>query len=83
VANDIDVTHRINAKLRVDASGLPGLSLCSKDRCIGIRGSFGLPRAEGNKIVVVDDREGLGIVAALEIERLILGSVDVDDLTWF
>jgi hypothetical protein len=22
VANDIDVTHRINAKLRVDASGL-------------------------------------------------------------
>jgi hypothetical protein len=58
------------------------LSLCSKVRCIGIRGLVGLPHVEGNKIVVVDDREGLGIVTALEIERLILGSVDVDNLTW-
>ena len=38
--------------------------------------------SKATRLVVVDDREGLGIVTALEIERLILGSVDVDNLTW-
>ena len=56
----------------------------SKARCTGFEGLAGLlvGNAQGNAIGV-DDRKRFSIFTALEIERLVMGTVDVDNLTWF
>jgi hypothetical protein len=57
----------------------------SKARSTGFEGLHGwLDRvAGGNRAIGVDDRKRFSILTALEIERLVGGAVDVDDLTWF
>jgi len=57
----------------------------SKARCTGFEGLAGLLDrvAGGNRAIGVDDRKPFGILTALEIERLVDGAVDVDNLTWF
>ncbi len=57
----------------------------SKARCAC---SYLLPRflnrkTKGHVLVVLDDREFLGIVAALQIERLVLRTVDMDHRPWY
>jgi hypothetical protein len=56
-------------------------------RCTGFEGLAGLlvGNAQGNAIGV-DDRKLFSIFTALQIERLerlVVGTVDVDNLTWF
>ena len=38
--------------------------------------------ARGNKALNVDDRKSCGVAAALEIHRLLLGTIDLDNLAW-
>jgi len=38
--------------------------------------------ASDNELGGVDDGKALGIVTALEIKRLVLGGVDMRDLSW-
>ena len=38
--------------------------------------------AKGNKLAVVDEAKRLRLVAALKVDRLVVGAVDMHDLAW-
>ena len=38
--------------------------------------------AKASEFVVIDHRKGLGVTAALEIERLVFDAVDMNHLPW-
>ena len=39
-------------------------------------------RIKGNKLPVIDEAKRLGSVAALKVDRLVIGAVDMHDLAW-
>ena len=77
--------RRVSGTISPGAGDDSPLASCSKTAGASFHGfSELLDRdAGGDRVLVIDDRELFSVLAALEIERVLRGNVDVYDPTWF
>jgi hypothetical protein len=79
---DVDAIDAVCREKRPLRLGLRGVLPRGSDKAWDSSVVSYLFRDAGNELARLNEPKGRGVVTALEIDRLVLGAVDMNHLTW-